>query len=90
MSEVYSTYEAKARFSEILRKVRAGRPVRISYRGEEIAEIRPITGSRLTLERSLTRLEEAGVIARTSGRAPVPRPIARKAGALERFLKSRD
>ena len=43
MADVYSTYEAKAHFSEILRKVRSGRPVRISYRGEEIAEVRPLS-----------------------------------------------
>ena len=62
MGDVYSTYEAKARFSEILRKVRAGRRVTISYRGEEIAEVRPIVRGRRSLERSLTRLEEAGTI----------------------------
>ena len=39
--ETYSTYEAKAKFSEVIRKVRAGQTVRIAYRGEEIAEVRP-------------------------------------------------
>lgn len=90
MGDVYSTYEAKARFSEILRKVRAGRPVRISYRGEEIAEVRPIKRSRLSLKRSLTRLEDAGVIAPAPAKPRDLRPIARRAGALERFLDSRD
>ena len=90
MSDVYSTYEAKARFSEILRKVRAGRRVRISYRGEEIAEVRPIERKRPSLERSLAQLEETGVITPTpAGRHPL-RPLARKPGALARFLKSRD
>ena len=90
MPDVYSTYEAKARFSEILRKVRAGRPVRISYRGEEIAEVRPIKRTRLGLEHSLARLEEAGVIAPVPGRKGTLKSIARRTGALERFLDSRD
>ena len=38
----YSTYEAKARFSEVLRQVRAGTTVTVTYRGEPVAEIRPI------------------------------------------------
>ena len=38
----YSTYEAKARFSEVLRHVREGRTVTVSYRGEPVAEIRSI------------------------------------------------
>jgi prevent-host-death family protein len=90
MRDVYSTYEAKAHFSEILRKVRAGRPVRISYRGEEIAEVRPITRSPVSLKRSLRRLEEVGVIAPAPGKGRALRPIVRRPGALERFLDSRD
>ena len=42
MTITYSTYEAKARFSEVLRQVREGKTVTISYRGEPAAEIRPI------------------------------------------------
>ena len=39
MAETYSTYEAKTKFSEVIRKVRAGQRIVIAYRGEEIAEI---------------------------------------------------
>ena len=39
MTTTYSTYEAKAKFSEIMRKVREGKHVYISYRGKEVAEI---------------------------------------------------
>ena len=42
MSITYSTYEAKARFSEIIRHVREGRTVTVSYRGEPVAEVRSI------------------------------------------------
>lgn len=38
----YSTHDAKARFSELVRKVREGRSVTITYRGEPVAELRPI------------------------------------------------
>ena len=58
MSKTYSTYDAKARFSEILRKVRSGQTVRITYHSEEVAEIRPISGDEETLADSLSRLEE--------------------------------
>ena len=39
MSDTYSTYEAKARFSEIIRKIRSGKHVRITYRAREVAEV---------------------------------------------------
>ena len=90
MSDVYSTYEAKARFSEILRKVRAGRRVRISYRGEEVAEIAPIEPAGRSLAASLKRLEEAGLIGPASRPAGRLRPITKRPGALARFLESRD
>ena len=42
MGITYSTYEAKTRFSEVLRQVREGATITVSYRGEPVAEIRPI------------------------------------------------
>ena len=87
---MYSIYEAKARFSEVIRKVRAGQRVVIAYRGEEIAEIRPLENRGGSLEKTIARLEEQGVL----GRPPKPsgplRPLARKPGALRRFLESRE
>ncbi len=88
MSKVYSTYEAKTRFSEILRRVRAGGTVRISYHGEEVAEIRPLSHPQ-NLEGSLRRMEEEGVVSRASG-STLPKPLAKRPGALARFLESRD
>jgi prevent-host-death family protein len=38
----YSTYEAKARLSEILRGVRRGQRAVIAHRGTPIAEVRPL------------------------------------------------
>ncbi len=59
----YSTYEAKARFSEILRQVREGKTVYISYHGETVAEVRPLEEPADLRER-LERLEEQGVLQR--------------------------
>jgi len=85
----YSTYEAKARFSEVLRKVRAGQRVVITYRGTEIAEIGPIRPG-ASLGESVGKLEEEGVLsARRRPTGPL-RSLAKKPGALARFLDSRE
>ena len=38
--DTYSTYQAKSRFSEIIRKVRGGRRVIVTHHGTQVAEIR--------------------------------------------------
>jgi prevent-host-death family protein len=85
----YSTYEAKARFSELLKKVRQGRTVTITYHGEPVAELRPIQKKQGLAER-MEWLESQGVIVR--GRKPRGKlePIAHRPGALKRFLEERD
>jgi prevent-host-death family protein len=90
MADTYSTYEAKAKFSEILRKVRAGQSVVIAYRGEEIAEIRPIAGNGDRFERSLKRLEDHGLLSRVRTPTGPLKSIVKKPGALARFLSSRE
>jgi prevent-host-death family protein len=90
MAETYSTYEAKTKFSEVIRKVRAGQRIVIAYRGEEIAEIRPIEGRGQSLERSLKGLEDQGILGRARKPAGPLKPLARKRGALARFLESRE
>jgi prevent-host-death family protein len=90
MAETYSTYEAKARLSEILRKVARGKTIRISRRGEPIAEIRPVRREPAALEQRISDLREQGVLSapppRQSGRL---KPVARRTGALRRFLADR-
>lgn len=41
MSAVYTAREARTRFAELLRRVRGGETVTVSYRGAPIAEMRP-------------------------------------------------
>jgi prevent-host-death family protein len=90
VAHVYSIYEAKARFSEVIRKVRAGQRVVIAYRGEEIAEIRPLENRGGSLEKTIAQLEEQGVLGRPAKPAGPLRPLAKKPGALKRFLESRE
>ena len=90
MAHVYSIYEAKARFSEVIRKVRAGQRVVIAYRGEEIAEIRPLENRGVGLEKTVARLEEQGILGRPARPTGPLRLLARKPGALKRFLESRE
>lgn len=80
-------YEVKARFSEILRMVREGQTITVTYHGKPVAEIKPLQENP-TLEEHLNRLEERGVLHRTPGR-PKLTPVAKRPGALKRFLADR-
>ncbi len=84
----YSTYDAKARFSELLRKVRGGLSVTITYRGEPVAELRPIDPPGSTDAR-IERLAERGLVTPKPARRELE-PVTRRPGALERFLKERE
>ena len=89
MAITYSTYEAKARFSEVLRQVRQGKTITISYRGKPAAEIRPIQPKKQTLEERLDDLERRGILVPASDPDEPIRPIAHRPGALKRFLAER-
>ena len=88
MTKTYSTYEAKARFSEVLRSVRQGRSVFVSYRGREVAEIRPVEPRESAAER-LRLLETRGVVGQLGETAIELTPIVRRRGALFRYLSGR-
>jgi len=90
MATTYSLYDAKAKLSEIVRRVREGDTITISYRGKPVAEIRPIPERQQTLEERIRELEERGVIVRAATRRGKLRPSARRPGALKRFLAERD
>ena len=90
MPHAYSTYEAKSRFSEILRKVRAGARIVITYRGRAVAEVRPIEDQLSSLASTLQRLEDSGVVTRAEYATASPAPIARRPGAVARFLEERE
>ena len=91
MSITYSIYEAKARFSEVIRQVRNGKTVTVSYRGEPVAEIRAIPReTKLTLDERLRDLERRGSLVRSSMARRTAEPVVRRSGALARFLAERD
>ncbi len=89
MSPVYSTYEAKARFSEVLRLVREGASVTVTYRGQPVAEIRPIEPRAGSVEEHFAELERRGVC--TPARDPESPlvPGSPNPGGLARFLAER-
>lgn len=89
MRLLYSTYEAKARFSEVLRHVREGRTVTVSYRGDPVAEIRPLPKEPATLEARVAELERQGAIIPPVGPQQPFTPGPPLPGALEQFLAER-
>jgi len=71
--------EAKARLSELLRDVQAGREWVITERGKPVARLVPVSAPRGPLEDRLRRLEEAGVVERrpvSQYSLPPPLPLA--------------
>ena len=89
MAKTYPIYEAKAKLSALLREVKRGRRVTISERGEPIAVITPVKRSG-DLASRLEELERAGVIQRAAAPLAQIHPLARKPGALRRFLETRE
>ena len=90
MDLVYSTYEAKARFSEVLRHVREGRTVTISYRGEPVAEVRPFEQTTGIIEERLEELRKRRILQPSYGPKQPFKPVASLPGVLERFLAERE
>lgn len=88
MARSYPVHEAKAKLSEILRRVKQGQRVTISERGREIARVVPIEAAR-DLATRLAKLEHDGSIAPGSGNTAAIRTVKRKPGALRRFVASR-
>ncbi len=90
MSIVYSTYDAKARFSELLRLVREGQTVIVSYHGKPVAEVRPIGQPPQDILKRLDDLQRRGILTPFEGERVPLHPVARRPGALDRFLAERD
>ncbi len=88
--ESYSVYEAKARLSEILRKVRHKHRVIITHAGVAVAEIVPFEEGPEDFEQRLDRLEQEGEIHPPGGTLDELACVARRPGALARFLAERE
>jgi prevent-host-death family protein len=90
MRDTYSLYEAKARFSAIIRLVREGRRILVTVRGEPVAEICPLAPAEHGLAARLDNLADRGILARGQRQTPRLKAGARRPGALRRFLQDRD
>lgn len=89
MRKSYSLYEAKARFSAIVREVRNGQPVTLTVYGVPVAEIRPVTPVPAGIRTRLADLAGRGVLIRPLTKGPVAKVVARRPGTLARFLAER-
>ena len=89
MVTTYSTYDAKAKFSEVIRRVRGGETVIVSYRGDPVAEIKPVEPPKTSLDDHLNDLERRGELIGLRGPRRGFKPLGRRPGALKRFLEER-
>ena len=62
----------------------------MSYRGEPVAEIRAIQREPQTLQARLDDLERRGIIVPSGQPKATRTPLARRPGALKRFLDDRN
>ena len=90
MRNTYSLYEAKAKLSAIVRMVREGKTIVVTLHGEPVVEMRPVESRSGGLEARMDDLADRGVLVRAESRRARPATVARKAGALKRFLADRD
>jgi len=89
MRDTYSLYDAKARLSAIVRQVREGHPVTVTVHGEPAVEIRAVPRVKTGIDSKLSQMAERGTLVRPKNPGAQFRTIARRPGALDRFLKER-
>jgi len=90
MKDTYSLYDAKAKLSAIVRRVREGHTVVVTVHGKPAVEIRPIAKAKQSLEERYQELLERGVITPATSQDRSFKPLARRPGALKRFLEDRN
>lgn len=86
---VYSVQELESNLDEALDRVRAGEAVVVTDQGRQVAEIRPLSAQPASLDEGLRELQEMGVIGPLVKPEGTIEPLARRPGALARFLESR-
>lgn len=89
MRDIVSLYEAKAKLSALIRRVREGHRVVVTVHGKAVAEIRPIEPQPASLAQRLDQLVDRGILVRPETASPHPGSVARRPGALKRFLTDR-
>ncbi len=86
----YSLYEAKAKLSAIVRRVREGHTVVVTVHGEPAVEIRPVAKKAQGLEERIKELTERGCLLPATSNDRSFKPLAHRPGALKRFLEDRN
>jgi prevent-host-death family protein len=87
-SKIWPTWEAKARFSELLRLVREGQTVTVTYHGKPVAEVRPLS-DQAGIAARIERLRARGLLSVHERTGRTLRAIAPRPGGLRRFLEDR-
>ena len=90
MDLIYSAQEAKAKFSEVMRHVRAGGTVTVTYHGKPVAEVRPIEKEPTATDRRIEELTRRGIIGPARFDDAEIGPSQHSPGALARFLADRN
>ena len=90
MRDTYSLYEAKAKLSAIIRRVREGSPVIVTLHGKPVVEIRSVAASEGGLGARMQHLTERGILVRDGPKRSTLRTVVRRPGALKRFLDERE
>ncbi len=95
MAKHFSIHEAKAKFSEVIRLVAKRTQVVITHHGNPIAQILPIEQETESLAERIAALTAEGrissppVSSASKKRAKLS-AVAKRSGALQRFLEDRD
>ena len=90
MNIVYSTVETKTKFSEVLKLVRSGKIVTVSYRGKPVAEIRPIAEKNLSNNERLEELRKRGAYIPAKSPLSVFKSSVQRPDAVNGFLEDRN
>lgn len=96
METTATVTEAKARLSELLRRVQAGESILILSHGRPVARLSPVTPAAAGPEARLARLQEAGIVRRGEGSraaalaSPEEAPLPAGAGLLDALLEERE
>ncbi len=82
-----TAHELKLRFGHYLEAVRHGQTLCITWRGQALAELRPLAP---TAEEALTQLTTQGLATPGTGKLPPYTPAAAKRSAAALILAARD
>lgn len=87
MAHTYSIYEAKAKFSEVIRKTKLKQEIIVTERGKPVARVIPFGENKF--QDRFEELQAQGLIisAKRKGLFPIG---PRRPGGLKRFLEERE